>query len=251
MVTCFFSPVAKFFFFIYRNNLPTHNIENVVNKVYEDTMMDTDKSTSYLDLFRTPKIRMYTIIISFIWMFCASTFFGINQYMGRLEGNLYINVMIAAACLAPGIIFVIIATLHFKRKVSVITSFSVAAISLLVFIFVPYSMRGAYLAFAIIGQLGAYTSFMQVYLYSSEVFPTVVRNSAMGFASVFARAGGFAAPFVVNIGIEWASILVFSGLAFCAAILCCFLPETKDIVLLNTIDETEQTNKHKPELTEL
>lgn len=208
-----------------------------------------DQGISYMDLFRTPKIRKYTIIIALIWMFCASTFFGVNQYIGRLEGNLYVNVMIAAACHAPGIVFVIIATLHFKRKVSVITSFSIAAISLLVFIFVPYSMRAAYLAFAIIGQIGAYASFMQVYLYSSEVFPTVVRNSAMGFASVFARAGGFAAPFIVNIGVEWASILVFSGLAFCAAVLCCFLPETKGIVLLNTIDETEMI-KEKHELTE-
>lgn len=235
-------------FIIYRNNRPTNDIENVVNKVYEDSIKDMSKGVSYLDLFRTPKIRMYTIIIACIWMFCAATFFGINQYIGRLEGNLYVNVMIAAACLAPGVIFVVIATLHFKRKVSVITSFCVAAVSLLVFLFVPYSMRAAYLAFAIIGQIGAYIAFVQVYLYSSEVFPTVVRNSAMGFASVFARTGGFASPFVVNIGVEWASILVFSGLAFCAAILCCFLPETKGIVLLNTIDETEQSSKDKIEV---
>lgn len=181
-------------------------------------------------------------------MFCASTFFGINQYVGRLQGNLYLNVMIAAACHAPGVIFVIIATLHLKRKVSVITSFSIAGTSLLVFIFIPYSMRALYLSFAIIGQIGAYTSFMQAYLYSSEVFPTVVRNSAIGFASVFARVGGFAAPFVVNIGIEWVSIIIFSGLAFLAAILCCFLPETKGIVLLNTIVETEQNNDSKFEL---
>lgn len=209
------------------------------------------QNITYLDLFKTPNIRKYTIIIALIWMFCASTFFGVNQYIGRLEGNVYLNVMIAAASLAPGIIIVIIATLHFKRKVSVITGFSVTAISLMVFIFVPYSMRAAYLAFAIIGQIGAYVSFILVYLYSSEVFPTVVRNSAMGFASVFARVGGFAAPFVVNIGVEWVSILVFSGLAICAAVLCLFLPETKGIVLLNTIDETENVSKKKHEPSKL
>ncbi|CAG9562564.1 unnamed protein product [Danaus chrysippus] len=98
----------------------------------------------------------------------------------------------------------------------------------------------------VIGQAGALTAFDQIYLYSSEVFPTIIRNSAMGFASVFARFGGFVAPFVVNIGTEWISIVIFSLLASFGGISCYFLPETKGKVLLNTIDETEKCNKFSP-----
>lgn len=193
-------------------------------------------------MFKTPKIRIYSIIIAFVWFCCAHTFFGINQYIGRLQGNLYLNVILSAASLIPGIILVILASLYLRRKLAVITSFSTAAVSLLVFIFIPEGSQAVSLTFAIIGQLGAYTSFVQVYLYSSEIFPTIIRNSAMGFASMFARFGSFIAPFVVNIGIEWVSITIFSVLAFCAGFLCLLLPETKNIVLLNTIQETEKSN---------
>nr|XP_049703645.1 organic cation transporter protein isoform X4 [Helicoverpa armigera] len=225
-----------------KNNRPTDNIEAIVEKVELLNRNDSknQQKVTYIDLFRTPKIRVYTIITALIWMFCSHTFFGINQYIGRLQGNLYLNVLLSAACLTPGLIIVIIATLYLRRKVSIISSFTTAAVSLLVFIFIPSDMRAATLAFAIIGLIGAYTSFVQVYLYSSEIFPTVIRNTAVGFASMFARFGGFIAPFVVNIGIEWVSILIFSSVAFSAAILCYFLPETKATTLPNTIEQRER-----------
>lgn len=225
-----------------RNNRPTDKIEAIVRDI-GIANKNQHATGTYADLFKTPKIRMYTIITACIWMFCSHTFFGVNQYIGRLEGNLYLNVMLSATFLAPGLIIVVIATRFLKRKLTVITSFSIAALSLLVFIFIPSDMTAASLAFAIIGLVGAYTSFVQTYLFTSEVFPTVIRNTATGFASVFARVGGFIAPFVVNIGIEWISILIFSGIAFSAAILCYFLPETKGITLPNTIEQREHATK--------
>ncbi|XP_037296201.1 organic cation transporter protein isoform X2 [Manduca sexta] len=227
-----------------KNNRSVDNIEEIVEKI------ENEKPASYPELFKTPKIRMYAFITALVWMLCAHTFFGINQYIGRLQGNLYLNVFLSATFLIPGIFLVVLATLYLKRKISVTMSFCTAAISLIIIIFIPSEMTTAILIFAIIGQMGGYTTFVQVYLYSSEVFPTVIRNSAMGFASVFGRFGGFIAPFVVNIGIEWVSLTIFSGLAFCAVILVQFLPETKGTVLINTIEETERRgNKTEPQLS--
>lgn len=222
------------------------NIPAVVDKIEaESVTRDEIKYGSYLDLFKTPKIRIYTIIIACIWFCCAHTFFGINQYIGRLQGNFYLNIILSGLCHLPAMVLNVLASLYLPRKVGVIASFSVSAVSLIVFVFMPNGAGSISLAFAIFGQIGAYMAFVQIYLYTSEVFPTIVRNSAMGFASMCARIGGFAAPFVVNIGIEWASITVFSGVAFMAALLCLFLPATKDTVLLNTIQQTENTKKNK------
>lgn len=231
----------------YRNNRPTDEIESVIEKLYVESIKDKNEEKSVLELFKTPNIRLYTITSAFIWMFCSTTYYGISQYIGMLEGNLYINIIIAAACHVPGILVVVVATRYFRRKISVICSLLVAAVSLLVFIFMPYSMRGLYLAFAIVGQMGAYAAFVKMYLFSSEVFPTILRNTALGFTAVFAKGGAFIAPFIVNIGVEWITILVFSGLAIFAAILCVFLPETKGIVLPNTVDQTEQLDSNEKE----
>ncbi|XP_047531120.1 organic cation transporter protein-like [Vanessa atalanta] len=229
-----------------KNKRPTNNISALVDRAVMESQTSSNKQhATYTDLFKTPKIRAYTLIIACVWMCCSHTFFGINQYIGRLQGNIYLNVMVSAVSLIPGVVLVVLASLYLRRKIAVITSFVVAGVSLLVFIFIPADMRIVELTFAMIGQIGAYTAFVQVYLYSSEIFPTVVRNSAMGFASVFARFGGFIAPFVVNIGIEWVALVIFTILAFCAGFLCYFLPETKDIVLLNTIDQTEKSKERK------
>lgn len=221
----------------FRNKRPIEDIENIINNIES---APKEQRGSYIDVVRTPKIRLYTIINALVWMFCAHTYFGINQYVGRLQGNLYVNVMLSAASHMPGNILTVLGALYLKRKVCVIIYFCVVAMSLLLFIVIPSESQAATLTFALIGSTGAHYSFVLVYLFTAEVFPTVIRNSAMGLASVFARFGGFIAPFVVNIGVEWVSILIFSGLALLAAIMCYCLPETKDTTLLNTIEQTEK-----------
>ncbi|CAH2238396.1 organic cation transporter protein-like [Pararge aegeria] len=225
-----------------RNGRPTDNIRDIVGKIHAEAITHCGpEQGSYLSLFKTPKIRLYTLVLALVWLCCAHTFFGINQYIGRLQGNLYLNIMLSAASLVPGLFLIVVGCVYLKRRVTIVTSFVLAGVALLVFILIPSSMKYLELAFAIIGQIGAYTAFCQIFLYSTEIFPTVIRNSAMGFTSVFARFGGFIAPFVVNIGVEWISLVIFSSLALMAASLFFFLPETKDVVLLNTIQQTEKS----------
>lgn len=228
--------IASFF----RNNRPTEDIENIVNNI---EAAPEGKRGSYIDVVRTPKIRLYTIINALVWMFCAHTYFGINQYVGRLQGSIYTNVMISAASHIPVNIITVVAAIYVKRKQCVIAYFCVVAISLLLFIVIPSESQAVSVAFALIGVAVAHYAFVLLYLYTAEVFPTVIRNSAMGLASMFARFGGFIAPFVVNIGIEWVSILIFSAFALLAALMCYCLPETKDTTLLNTIEQTEKRAK--------
>ena len=53
---------------------------------------------------------------------------------------------------------------------------------------------------ALVGKLCLAASFAVIYIHSGEIFPTTIRNSAMGLVSVAARSGGIVAPFVVLLG---------------------------------------------------
>ncbi len=47
-----------------------------------------------------------------------------------------------------------------------------------------------------VGKSAITMAFCSIYLYSSELFPTEVRNVGIGTASMFARISGMAAAFI-------------------------------------------------------
>ena len=49
------------------------------------------------------------------------------------------------------------------------------------------------------GKFGASAGFAVIYIYSAEIFPTVMRNSGLGMSSFFARIGGVAAPYIADL----------------------------------------------------
>jgi OCT family organic cation transporter-like MFS transporter 4/5 len=51
---------------------------------------------------------------------------------------------------------------------------------------------------AMIGKLGAAAAFAVIYIFSAELYPTVVRNAGMGASSCCARVGGILAPYVAD-----------------------------------------------------
>ena len=54
------------------------------------------------------------------------------------------------------------------------------------------------LTLAIIGKGGSAAAFGIIYVYSMELYPTVVRNGGMGLSSCIARVGGMVAPYVAQ-----------------------------------------------------
>ena len=85
-------------------------------------------------------------------------------------------------------------------------------------------------------------SFTGVYILTSELVPTSVRNIGVGFASMCARVAGMAAPYVGgplgDIEVYIPSI-IFGTLAFLSGSLVFLLPETLGQSLPETIEEWE------------
>jgi len=52
---------------------------------------------------------------------------------------------------------------------------------------------------AMLGKFGISAAFAIIYVWSAELFPTVVRNAGMGASSSFARVGGMVAPYIADL----------------------------------------------------
>lgn len=94
---------------------------------------------------------------------------------------------------------------------------------------------------ASIGTLGLIQSFSANYIYAGEIFPTMVRNQGVGSCSVFGRIGSMVAPFIANLVtvVAWVPPMVFGVAMLLGAVVCYWLPETKNCDLPETIEEVE------------
>ena len=90
----------------------------------------------------------------------------------------------------------------------------------------------------VFGIAGAYNL---IYIYTLELFPTVVRNVALGFTTQMAGVGAILAPTIVSLAHIHPSIpfAIFASVALSNACLGAWLPETVDQPLWETIEELE------------
>ena len=94
--------------------------------------------------------------------------------------------------------------------------------------------------------LGAFTA---IYIYTPELFPTVLRSTGMNFGSALARIGSISAPFVIEIKVgpyECLPFLIFAAVGLASSVsVILFAFETKDKPFLTTVEEFKQAAKTK------
>ncbi|NXL30156.1 S22AD protein, partial [Glaucidium brasilianum] len=82
---------------------------------------------------------------------------------------------------------------------------------------------------AIIGKFTATASFSTSYVYSAELFPTVIRQTGVGLCSMSARVAGIMAPLIRLLGQYHRAIpmAIFGSVPVVGGLLCFLLPETR------------------------
>merc|ERR1712107_715064 len=87
---------------------------------------------------------------------------------------------------------------------------------------------GLQMFLSLLGKFGAAAAFSIVFLYTAELFPTPIRNQAVGACSLVARIGGVFALLLDNLKVFWlpAPVFIMGVVATVAGSLAIFFPET-------------------------
>ncbi|CAK1546857.1 unnamed protein product [Leptosia nina] len=220
------------------NGLPTNKIEETLKGISEDIRSKSSKTlATYGDLFRT-SLWVKTVCCSAMWTIVGLTFYGFNQYISQTSPDPFVTVAAAGAIQIPSNIISIWLIKHFGRKLTIMFAFIFGGICVLLLGVVPHT----YATTLALGTLGVSSTAIvaaSIYIYTSELFPTIVRNMSLGACSMCMRVGSMVAPFVSNLATTapWLPTAIFGCAAIGASTMCLFLPETKGTTLPDNLDE--------------
>ncbi|XP_022237076.1 organic cation transporter protein-like [Limulus polyphemus] len=207
-----------------------------------------NSSGSCVDLVRTPSLRKKSLNIFFNWFVNSFVYYGLCFFTNDLGGDPFLNFLIAAALEFPSYLFTMFVLKHLGRKKPLMISMILSGLGCFLSIFVPDDMPWLRVTVAMIGKFCITASFAIVYVFTAEIFPTIIRNIGVGLSSTFGRIGSIVAPFVKEIGTATTvhvPLGIFGGVAVLAGGLVYFLPETSNMPIPDTLEEAEEFGKHK------
>ncbi|XP_006173742.1 LOW QUALITY PROTEIN: solute carrier family 22 member 13 [Camelus ferus] len=203
---------------------------------------ETGPTGNALDLFRHPQLRKVTLILFSIWFVDSLVYYGLGLKVGDFGLNIYLTQLIFGAVEVPARCSSIFMMDWFGRKWSQMGTLILGGLTCITIIFVPADLPIVVTVLAVLGKFATAAGFTISYVYSAELFPTVVRPSGLGLVGVFSRIGGILTPLVILLD-EYHSaltMLIYGSLPIVAGLLCALLPETRGQTLKDTIDDLEQ-----------
>ncbi|VDK30686.1 unnamed protein product [Gongylonema pulchrum] len=163
------------------------------------------------DLFRTPNLCKKSILITYIWyIFFMRIFFefvnavvynGLTYNISNLPVNDYLSFIVNGAVELPAY-FIIWPMLNaVGRRWSLAGSMMLAGLACVSTILAPATHEHPWFiaAMAYVGKFGIAASFAVIYIFSGELYPTVVRAIGMGMSSMVAGSGLILAPYLVRL----------------------------------------------------
>lgn len=143
------------------------------------TDTSTAKSSPFLIAMKSKILLFRFLICSFCWFTNGFVYYGISIHAVSLAGNKYINFILISAAEIPAIVISYFLMQRFRRKWSLQSAMFVCAIVCITSEFVSdFSPIWKLILFGI-GKCSISIAFMVSYVYTTELFPTNVRQSFM------------------------------------------------------------------------
>jgi len=215
-----------------------------------DNPPDSGGKATFVDLFK-PRIILGRSICLFVnWCVTILCYFGLTSIASVLTDDLYLNYTLVGLAEIPACLLCVLLMDRWGRRL-VFGGCQVLAGSACLF---AALVNGSELDFlqvplALVGKFGSSGSMAIMFVYTAELFPTSVRNTAIGVSSMWGRVGGMLAPQVYLLSrVSPALPMTVMGIVSLTGGLMIFLilPETQGTNLPETMEEAIKLGELRP-----
>nr|XP_016461063.1 PREDICTED: organic cation/carnitine transporter 4-like [Nicotiana tabacum] len=202
---------------------------------------------SLLDVLRFPLTRFRLFLAVAINFFCSVVYYGLSLNAVNLGTNLYLNVALNAVAEMPAYLITALVLDRLGRKpLAIWTMWFSGAFCLAGSLMKGYgTWKIVRMVCGVLGIFGMAGTYNLLFVYSMELFPTVVRNAALGCATQASQMGAILAPLVVVLG-GGVPFAVFGACGIAGGLLVMYLPETLNRPLYDTMAGMEEAEAEKP-----
>ncbi|KAJ0033776.1 hypothetical protein NQD34_000883 [Periophthalmus magnuspinnatus] len=201
-----------------------------------------DKKYTIISLFKTPGIRKLAISSGIMWFGVAFTYYGISLNITGFGLNPYLTQFIFATIEMPMKIGVYFFLEKIGRKPGEIFTLITTGLCLFINIFVTQDKWLVRTIVAVLGKAMSEASFTIAFLYTTELYPTVVRQNGLGYTSFLARLGVSISPLIVLLDDVWHLLpsVIYCAVAVGSGLVAFMLPETLNRRLPEFIEDIEK-----------
>uniref|UniRef100_A0A8C4WCX0 Solute carrier family 22 member 8 n=1 Tax=Gopherus evgoodei TaxID=1825980 RepID=A0A8C4WCX0_9SAUR len=219
--------------------------EKITTEILKSKMqkeLSTVKSSYTIsDLVRTPAIRQIFCCLSIVWFSTSFSYYGLAMDLQNFGVSIYLIQLIFGAVDFPAKVVVTISMSYIGRRISLSAFLLLAGLVIIANIFVPRELQIVRTSLAVIGKGCLSAAFNCVFLFTTELYPTPIRQTGLGFGSTMARVGGIVAPLAKMLDDYFTFLppVVYGAAPIISGIVATLLPETLNQLLPDTVEEVE------------
>ncbi|XP_028271059.1 solute carrier family 22 member 7-like [Parambassis ranga] len=204
-----------------------------------------DKKYTVVDLFRTPSIRKLAICSGIVWYGVAFTYYGISLNITGFGLNPYLTQFIFAFIEMPMKVGVYFFLEKVGRRHGEMGTLLLTGLCLFINIFVSQDKWVIRTVVAVLGKSMSEASFTIMFLFTTELYPTVVRQNGLGYTSFVARLGVSISPLIMLLEDVWHLLpaATYCAVAVGAGLVASLLPETLNTQLPEYIEDLDKLRR--------
>ncbi|CAK1546443.1 unnamed protein product [Leptosia nina] len=197
------------------------------------------KNYSFMDLFKSPRLRRHSLLLLVIWMSIAMVFDGHVRNVGSLGLDMFVTFTIATATEFPADILLILTLDIIGRRWLAFGSMVLSGLFSFLATTVPFGLPSASLA--IVGRFAVNISFNIGMQYAAEILPTVVRAQGLALIHITGYVATILVPYIVYLATIAPEIplLILGAIGIVGGCLCLGLPESMGKDMPQTIQDGE------------